>query len=64
MSLNLVRIGCKTHILHYLIRDCYVSILRKSSIHPTTSNNISINSQFGWIYIWVLELIGCNCDYF
>ena len=26
-------------------------------------NNILINSQFGWIYIWVLELIECDFVY-
>ena len=32
-------------------------------MHLTTPNNISINSQFGWIFIWVLELIVCDCTY-
>ena len=32
-------------------------------MHLTTPNNTSINSQFGWIFIWVLELIVCDCTY-
>ena len=34
-----------------------------NSIHPNTPNSISINSQFGWIYIGVLKLIRCACAY-
>ena len=63
MRLNSIRIRCKTHVLHHLISDCHISILLKNLIHPITLNNISINSQFGWIYTWVLELIECDCVY-
>lgn len=28
-SSNLVRIGCKTHVLYHLIRDCHTNILLK-----------------------------------
>ena len=59
-----MRMGCKIHVLYHPISDCHISILLKNSIHPTTPNNISINSQFSWIYLWVLELIECNCVYF
>ena len=37
MSPNLVRMGCKTHILHYSIRDCYISFsLKTQYILPHT----------------------------
>ena len=51
MRLNSIRMGSKTHILHHPISDCHNSILLKNSIHPTTPNNISVDTQFGWIYI-------------
>ena len=42
--------GCKTHLLHH-------------PIYSTTLNNILINFQYGWIYIWILKLIECGCAY-
>ena len=62
MSSNLVRMEYKTHVLQYLI-VIIASTFYLNSIYTITSNNISINSQFGWIYTWVLELIECDCTY-
>ena len=47
MSLNLVNMTCKTHVLHYPIRDCHIRFYLKLN----TSNKISINSQFGAFYM-------------
>ena len=30
MSLNLIRMECKTHVLHHLIRDYHINFLHKT----------------------------------
>ena len=64
MSSNFVKMECKTHVLYYPIKNCYISFLLKNSIHYATPNNISLNSQLGWVFKWVLKLIGCSYIYF
>ena len=65
-SPNLIRMSCKTYVLHHLIKDCYIIMLLKIQyILPyLITPQYSINSQFDWIYIWVLELIWCDYAYF
>ena len=50
-SPNLVRIGCKTHVLHHAIRDCYISILLKIQyILPHLITSQQTPNFVGFIY--------------
>ena len=64
LSPNLIRMECKTHVIHHLIKYCHISFLLKTQYILPHLDNISINSQLDWIFIWVLELIECGCAYF